>query len=87
MCWTAPALWLVATLWLPRATGAQTGNRLDLIDQLLPTGLRSSAELHPIDKGFYVLKGEIRFMAAGQAQMACLRLRAPAAYDSAHPRN
>ena len=63
---TAPAFWLVATLWLPMATGVQTGNRLALIDQTMPTGLGPPAHFHPTDEGFYVLEGEITFRAAGQ---------------------
>lgn len=65
---TAPAFWLVRTLWLPMATGVQTGNRLALIDQLMPTGLGPPAHSHPMDEGFYVLEGSIRFIAAGQSR-------------------
>ena len=65
---TAPAFWLVRTLWLPMATGVQTGNRLALIDQLMPTGLGPPAHSHPIDEGFYVLEGRITFIAAGQSK-------------------
>ena len=67
---TAPAFWLVATLWLPMATGVQTGNHLALIDQLMPTGLGPPAHFHPVDEGFYVLEGEITFNAAGKLQKA-----------------
>ncbi len=65
---TAPAFWLVKTLWLPMATGVQTGNRLALIDQLMPTGLGPPAHSHPSDEGFYVLEGSITFIAAGQSK-------------------
>lgn len=65
---TAPAFWLVRTLWLPMATGVQTGNRLALIDQLMPAGLGPPAHSHPMDEGFYVLEGRIRFIAAGQSR-------------------
>ena len=67
---TAPAFWLVATLWMPMATGVQTGNRLALIDQLMPHGIGPPSHLHPLDEGFYVLEGEITFMAAGETQRA-----------------
>ena len=65
---TAPAFWLVKTLWLPMATGVQTSNRLALIDQLMPAGLGPPAHSHPMDEGFYVLEGSIRFIAAGQSR-------------------
>jgi len=65
---TAPAFWLVRTLWLPMATGVQTGNRLALIDQLMPAGLGPPAHSHTMDEGFYVLEGRIRFIAAGQSR-------------------
>ena len=65
---TAPAFWLVRTLWLPMATGVQTGNRLALVDQLMPVGIGPPAHSHPVDEGFYVLEGEITFIAAGQSE-------------------
>jgi len=65
---TAPAFWLVATLWLPMATGVQTGNRLGLLEQHMPTGIGPPAHCHPLDEGFYVIEGEITFIAAGQSE-------------------
>ena len=50
------------------ATGVQTGNRLGLIEQHMPTGIGPPAHFHRLDEGFYVLEGEITFMAAGQSR-------------------
>src|ERR1700726_3403769 len=36
---TAPAMWLVGTLWLIQATGIQTNNRSAFLEQLMPRGL------------------------------------------------
>ncbi len=33
---TAPAMWLVGTLWLINATGIQTGNRSSFLEQVMP---------------------------------------------------
>lgn len=69
---TAPAFWLVATLWLPMATGPQTGNQFSFIEQLMPTGLGPPTHRHPnAEEGFYVLEGTCLFNADGET------LRAP----------
>ena len=68
---TAPAFWLVATLWMPMATGAQTGNHFSLIEQLMPQGLGPPTHYHPdADEGFYVLEGLCAFNAGGQTHRA-----------------
>jgi len=68
---TAPAFWLVATLWLPLATGAQTGNRFSFIEQVMPSGLGPPTHRHPdADEGFYVLDGECAFNAEGRTYRA-----------------
>ena len=62
---TAPAFWLVATLWMPMATGHQTGNRFLPNEQWMPTGLGPPTHRHPkANEGFYVLDG---LSAAGHA--------------------
>lgn len=65
---TAPACWLVGTLWLPMATGVQTGNRLTVLEQHMPSGLGPPAHFHPVEEGFYILEGECTFIAAGQSR-------------------
>ena len=64
---TAPAFWMVGTLWLPMATGVQTGNRLSFIEQVMPPGLGPPTHRHPwADEGFYVLEGTCAFNAEGK---------------------
>lgn len=68
---TAPAFWLVETLWLILAAGAQTGNRLSLMEQVMPTGLGPPTHRHPYaSEGFYVLEGTCAFNAEGQTLQA-----------------
>ena len=63
---TAPAFWMVGTLWLPMATGFQTGNRFSFIEQVMPPGLGPPTHRHPwADEGFYVLEGTCAFNAEG----------------------
>ena len=62
---TAPAFWALGLLWLPMATGVQTGNRLTLIEQHMVAGNGPPAHYHPYDEGFYVLEGEITFHVGG----------------------
>lgn len=64
---TAPASWLVGTLWLIMASGRQTGNRLSLLEQLMPAGLGPPTHRHPdAVEGFYVVEGTCSFNAQGQ---------------------
>ncbi|MDJ0366555.1 cupin domain-containing protein [Hymenobacter sp. H14-R3] len=68
---TAPAFWLVGTLWLVMASGRQTGNRLSLLEQLMPAGLGPATHRHPwAVEGFYVLEGTCSFNAQGKTVMA-----------------
>ena len=63
---TAPAFWMVGTLWLPMATGFQTGNSFSFIEQVMPPGLGPPTHRHPwADEGFYVLEGTCSFNAEG----------------------
>lgn len=64
---TAPAFWALGILWLPLATGVQTGNRLTLLQQEFAVGPGPAAHYHPYDEGFYILEGEFAFQAGGQA--------------------
>ena len=64
---TSPAFWMVGTLWLPMATGIQTGNRFAFIEQVMPSGLGPPTHRHPwADEGFYVLEGTCGFNADGK---------------------
>lgn len=68
---TAPAFWLVGTLWLVVASGRQTGNRLSLLEQLMPAGLGPTTHRHPgAVEGFYVLEGICSFNALGKSLVA-----------------
>ncbi|MEJ7663777.1 MAG: cupin domain-containing protein [Hymenobacter sp.] len=61
----APAFWALGILWLPMATGVQTGNRLTLLEQEMVAGNGPPAHFHPYDEGFYILEGEITFRVGG----------------------
>ena len=64
---SAPAMWLVATLWLVHATGAQTGNRFSLAEQLMPAGPGPQAHRQPlVVEGFYILEGKMNFHVGGE---------------------
>lgn len=68
---TAPAFWLVGTLWLPVATGVQTANRFTAIEQVMPAGPGPTTHRHPdMDEGFYVLEGTCEFRALGRTYRA-----------------
>lgn len=59
---TAPAMWLVETLWLFLATGVQTNNRCSFLEQVMPGGLGPPTHRHPLAvEGFYVLEGTVSF--------------------------
>lgn len=63
---SAPAFWLVATLWLVHATCYQTGNRFSLLEQWMPTGLGPPTHRHQFaNEGFYVLEGTVAYNAEG----------------------
>ncbi len=62
---TAPAFWLVGTLFLPLATGLQTGNLYSLIEQRMPQGPGPASHCHPYDEGFFILEGELTFHGEG----------------------
>ncbi|MDJ0367796.1 cupin domain-containing protein [Hymenobacter sp. H14-R3] len=66
----APALWLVGTLWLPLATGAQTDNQFILIEQEFMPGPGPVSHSHPYHEAFYVLEGEFTYRAGGQSVTA-----------------
>lgn len=62
------ARWFLGCRVWPRATAAQTGNALSLIEQIVPPGLGSPYHIHRReDEAFYVLEGEIRFFSEGRS--------------------
>lgn len=68
---TAPAFWLVATLWLPMAVGYQTANRFAFLEQVMPSGLGPPTHRHPFaDEGFFVLEGTCSFNCEGETYSA-----------------
>ncbi|TPG25574.1 cupin domain-containing protein [Mycolicibacterium hodleri] len=68
---TAPAMWLVETLWLFHATGVQTNNRFCLLEQVMGRGLGPPAHRHPLAiENFLVLEGVVVFRIDGQSVRA-----------------
>jgi len=64
---TAPAMWLVGTLWLIQATGIQTNNRCSFMEQVMAGGLGPPAHRHPVSiEGFYIVEGEMNFHVDGR---------------------
>jgi len=56
---TAPAYWFLDCLWIVHATGAQTGGKYSVIEQLMPEGSGPPPHVHPIEEVFYVSEGEM----------------------------
>ncbi len=64
---TAPAMWLVGTLWQIQATGIQTNNRCSFLEQVMPGGLGPPTHRHPLSiEGFYVVEGTMNFHVDGK---------------------
>lgn len=60
------AQWFLGCQVWQRATSAQTGGALGLIEQIVPPGFGSPHHVHHNeDESFYVLEGEIRFFSEG----------------------
>jgi quercetin dioxygenase-like cupin family protein len=54
------AIWFLDTLMIVKATGAQTGGALGLVEQVLPAGSETSYHVHhDEDEYWYVLEGEL----------------------------
>lgn len=66
----APAYWLVGILWQVLATGAQTGNRYSLMEEVCHGGSGPPTHSHTQDEGFYVLDGQCTFNAGGVSLVA-----------------
>jgi quercetin dioxygenase-like cupin family protein len=68
---TAPAMWLVETLWLFHATAAQTNNRFSLLEQVMGRGLGPPTHRHPLAiENFVVLEGVVVFHIDGRSVRA-----------------
>jgi len=64
---TAPAMWLVGSLWLIQATGIQTNNRCSFLEQVMPSGLGPPTHRHPVSiEGFYIVEGTMNFHVQGR---------------------
>jgi len=66
----APAYWQVNILWVMLATGDQTGGHYSLMWQLCPKGSGPSPHTHDQDEQFYVLDGQITYLAGDQTLVA-----------------
>lgn len=65
---TAPAFWLVETLWTVLASGIQTENRLGFMEQIMGAGLGPPTHRHPhACEGFYILEGTCTFNVLGKS--------------------
>ena len=62
----APAYWQVGILWAMLATGAQTGGAYSLIWELCPKNSGAIPHFHDQDEQFFVIDGEITYLADGQ---------------------
>lgn len=67
---TGPAFWSMGILWLPMATGVQTGNRLTLVEQEFADGPGPPAHYHLYDEGFYIIEGQFTFRVNGETHQA-----------------
>lgn len=61
-----PAYWQVGILWVMLATGEQTGGEYSLMWELCPKGSGATPHYHDQDEQFYVIDGEITYLANGE---------------------
>ncbi|KIW36094.1 uncharacterized protein PV06_11607 [Exophiala oligosperma] len=62
------AFWQIGILWQMMATGALTGGKLVLIDQVLQlSGAGPTTHTHVQDEGLYVVEGKVTFNAGGKS--------------------
>ena len=62
----SPAYWQVDILWTILASGEQTGGSYSLIEELCPKDSGPPPHYHDQDEGFYIIEGEITFVADGK---------------------
>ncbi len=61
-----PAYWMVGILWVMVATGEQTGGGYSLMWELCPRGSGPGPHYHDQDEQFFVIDGEITYLAGGR---------------------
>lgn len=61
-----PAYWMVGILWVMLATGEQTGGGYSLMWELCPRGSGPGPHYHDQDEQFFVIDGEITYLAGGR---------------------
>ena len=61
-----PAYWMVGILWVMLATGEQTGGAYSLMWELCPRGSGPVPHYHDQDEQFFVIDGEITYLANGE---------------------
>ena len=65
------AFWLIDNLWMPLATGVQTGGQFCLLEQVCASGIGGPpTHAHKQDEGFYVIEGQCTFQAGGKTVVA-----------------
>ena len=63
---TAPAYWMLDILWTILATGAQTGGRYSVLEQIMPGNAAPPPHIHPFSvEVFYLLDGAITYTVSG----------------------
>lgn len=65
-----PAYWMVGILWVMLATGKQTGGMYSLMWELCPKGSGPGPHYHDQDEQFFVIDGEITYLANGEELVA-----------------
>src|SRR5215831_1446824 len=66
-----PALWFLGSLVTTKATGAETGGRLTVVEFVNPPGFAPPLHRHlEEDEMFYVLSGSVQYQCDGEALTA-----------------
>ena len=65
-----PAFWNVDILWVVLADGNATGQQYSLMWELCPRGSGPAPHYHDQDEQFYVINGQITYLAGGQTMVA-----------------
>ena len=61
-----PAYWMVGILWVMLATGEQTDGEYSMMWELCPKGSGPVPHYHDQDEQFYIMDGEITYLANGE---------------------
>lgn len=65
-----PAYWQVDILWVMLATAEQTGGAYTLMWELCPQGSGATPHYHEQDEQFYVLDGQVTYLASDRTLVA-----------------